>query len=285
MEKKEHMKVFNGKAIYNPSGKAGEYSYWACNFYNGCSNGCTYCYLKNGALAHTLGGDKPTLKKCFKDENHAIEVFIKELKANLHELQKHGLFFTFTSDPLIMETIHLTTQALVLCMYYKIPVKLLTKSALFIDGYVHENSGIYDYFEIFKNFKDYVAFGFTLTGHDELEPNASPNAERIEAMRKLHDAGFKTWASIEPIIDFESSKNMIDESFQYCDLFKVGLESGRKYEKKDLVEFIEWNLCIPVFYEEKVKFYFKDSLLKQAGISRSELPSNCVGRDYNMFSQ
>ncbi|KAA6320448.1 hypothetical protein EZS27_029784 [termite gut metagenome] len=38
-------KPFNGKAIYNPSGKAGEYSYWACNFYNGCSNGCTYCYL------------------------------------------------------------------------------------------------------------------------------------------------------------------------------------------------------------------------------------------------
>jgi hypothetical protein len=26
------MKTFNGKAIYNPSGKAGEYSYWACNF-------------------------------------------------------------------------------------------------------------------------------------------------------------------------------------------------------------------------------------------------------------
>ena len=24
-------KNFKGKAIYNPSGKAGEYSYWACN--------------------------------------------------------------------------------------------------------------------------------------------------------------------------------------------------------------------------------------------------------------
>jgi hypothetical protein len=32
------------------------------------------------------------------------------------------------------------------------------------------------------------------------------------------------------------------------------------------------------------KFYFKDSLLKQAGISRSELPGNCVGRDYNIFT-
>jgi hypothetical protein len=27
------MKRFNGKAIYNPQGKAGEYSNWGCNFY------------------------------------------------------------------------------------------------------------------------------------------------------------------------------------------------------------------------------------------------------------
>jgi len=48
-------KQFKGKAIYNPSGKAGEYSYWACNFYKGCSNGCTYCYLKKGVLALAFG--------------------------------------------------------------------------------------------------------------------------------------------------------------------------------------------------------------------------------------
>jgi hypothetical protein len=35
----------------------------------------------------------------------------------------------------------------------------------------------------------------------------------------------------------------------------------------------------------KAKFYFKDSLLKQAGINREDLPSNCVGRDYNMFNR
>ncbi len=67
--------MFKGKAIYNPSGKAGEYSYWACNFYVGCSNGCAYCYLKKGRGAKILGGDCPTLKKCFKDESDAIQVF------------------------------------------------------------------------------------------------------------------------------------------------------------------------------------------------------------------
>lgn len=29
--------------------------------------------------------------------------------------------------------------------------------------------------------------------------------------------------------------------------------------------------------------YFKDSLLKQAGVSRSELPDNCVTPDFNLF--
>ncbi|MCL2434964.1 MAG: hypothetical protein FWD09_02345 [Lentimicrobiaceae bacterium] len=69
------MKKFKGKAIYNPSGKAGEYSYWACNFYTGCSNGCQYCYCKRGVMAHTWS-DTPKLKACFKNKAHALEVFV-----------------------------------------------------------------------------------------------------------------------------------------------------------------------------------------------------------------
>ena len=102
------MKTFKGKAIYNPSGKAGEYSQWACNFYVGCSNNCTYCYCKKGILAGAMGQNKPQLKKCFKDETHAIEIFKKEVESNLSELQKHGLFFSFTTDPMLPETIELT---------------------------------------------------------------------------------------------------------------------------------------------------------------------------------
>ena len=127
--------------------------------------------------------------------------------------------------------------------------------------------------------KRHIAFGLTLTGHDELEPNASTNAERIEAMRKLHEAGFKTWASIDPIIDFESSSDMIGATMDFCDLYKFGLESGKKYDRKELFSFIE-NILLQV----KSKIYFKDSLLKQAGISRSELPDNCVDRDFNLIN-
>ena len=71
-------KRYNGKAIYQPKGKAAEYSPWACNFFTGCSNDCSYCYCKRGVLNH-YWSTNPKLKKRFKDEGHAIEVFNKEL--------------------------------------------------------------------------------------------------------------------------------------------------------------------------------------------------------------
>ena len=260
-------------AIYRPKKKAAEFSEYACNFYVGCSNGCTYCYLKKGIGCKTLGGNTPTLKKCFKDENHALKVFEKELKANLLELQKHGLLFSFTTDPMLTETIELTRYAISKCFQYSVPVKILSKVAP-VDSWFIDNIFIHAH-------KDYIAFGFTLTGHDELEPGASTNAERITAMKKLHDAGFKTWASIEPIIDLDSSMDMIADTRCFCDLYKIGLESGKKYRYGELISFIYW--CCNNCYIYGGKVYFKDSLLKAADINRSELPVNCVNRDYNIF--
>ena len=284
-------KIFNGKAIYTSKGKAGEYSKYACNFYVGCSNQCEYCYLRKGIGKATLGGDTPTLKKCFKDESHALEVFEKELKANLPELQKHGLFFSFTTDPFLTETIKNTIHAIMSCVENKVTVKILTKrSDFFIPtsrDYHGENLWKLMWGEIisleediFYEIAEYVAFGFTLTGHDEMEPGASTNWERIKAMRTLHNAGFKTWASIEPIIDFKSSTTMIDDAETAgCDLFKIGLERGKKYNKKECASFVHFiaSVCAS-------KIYFKDSLLKAAGIRREDLPANCVTSDYNIFN-
>lgn len=266
-------KTFKGKAIYNPSGKAGEYSYWACNFYNGCSNGCTYCYCKKGVLAHTMGGDTPTLKKCFKDENHALEVFERELLANVEELRKHGLFFSFTTDPMLPETIGLTRSSIDICMRSNVPIKILTKNARWVDG------ALFPWY--YRKFRNKIAFGFTITGHDELEPNASTNAERIEAMRKLYEAGFKTWASFEPIVLLSDTLNVFKLSVKYCNVAKIGLMSGKKYDKAEL----QWFIQQVIMEAGECKIYFKDTLLQQAGVSRESLPANCVGRDYSIFNE
>ena len=269
----------NGKAIYQPPGAAGEYAKYACNFYIGCSNQCEYCYCNRFKW-----GNVPKLKACFKNSPEcALQTFEKELEANLPELQKYGLFFSFSTDPMIANaTIYLTGRAVACCVHNAIPVKILTKRAdwldyhsYFTDFYCLESEKIL--------VKKYVAFGFTLTGHDEKEPHASTNAERIEAMRKLHEAGFKTWASIEPVIDFESSLNMILATKDFCDLYKIGLQSGKKYDKDDLLDFVD-DVIAKCSLRPTSKIYFKDSLLKQAGIERESLPANCVSREYNMFN-
>jgi DNA repair photolyase len=267
----------NGKAIYQPAGAAAEYAKYACNFYTGCSNDCAYCYCKKGVMARTWS-TTPKLKKCFKSEGHALKVFEKELKANLSELRKHGLFFSFTTDPMLFDRSGyenpLILVAINKCVFHSVPVKILTKRADFFDkawGYTIRNCT--------EKFKTHVAFGFTLTGHGELEPGASPNSERIQAMRKLHEAGFLTWASIEPVINFENSFNMIDESYKFCDLYKIGLLSGKEYDFGDLCSFVE-----DIYKTYRNKIYFKEGLLAQTDIVRSTLPANCVDRDYSLFN-
>lgn len=185
------------------------------------------------------------------------------------------MFFTFTSDPFLKETIDLTHDAIGTCLFFDIPVTILTKTTWWVNDFLvdinmHNNPN-----------QNRISYGFTLTGHDELEPGASTNQERIDAMRNLHKEGFRTWASIEPIIDIQSSYNMIYETKDFCDLYKIGLESGKKYVKSDLKDFVE--LIFTAFKNTNTKLYFKDSLLKQSGIERSTLPSNCVNSDYNMF--
>lgn len=266
------------KAIYKPRGKALEYAEYACNFYVGCSNECTYCYLKKGIGKATLGGNKPTLKKCFKNETDALEVFEKELKANLPELQKHGLFFTFTSDPMLPETIDLTLNAAGNAVHYGVPVKILTKCADWVCGFCGwiEKSNR-DNAE--REWRNMYAFGFTLTGHDELEPNASTNAERIQAMKDLHHCGFKTFASIEPVIDTIDSFQVICDTNGFCDLYKIGLLSGKKYDRNELQLFVEGVINQVEFYGAKI--YFKDSILNAINWNRDDLKKFqcCVDRD------
>jgi hypothetical protein len=70
----------------------------------------------------------------------------------------------------------------------------------------------------------------------------------------------------------------------FCDLYKIGLERGKRYNRKDLREFIDWTVNVSSASRLDGKFYFKDSLLKAAGIRREDLPANCVTRDYDIFN-
>ena len=270
--------IINGNALYTPKGAAREYAAVGCNLYTGCKHDCFYCYLKRGVLSHAMGGTEIKLKSCFKDDIHAGTVFDNELKKHLPYLQKVGIFFSFSTDPLISETRDLTKRCVFTANRNGVPVKLLTKNADFVHDEVFMS-----WLKLHDFRKDLVAFGFTLTGHDEMEQFASSNADRIAAMKELHELGFKTFASIEPIIDVPSSLDMIKQTITFCDLYKVGLRSGVKkdyYQDEDLLLLIKELATLHDTMGTKI--YIKNSLRKR--LQHPIIGCISVGPDYDLFT-
>ena len=269
--------VINGKTLYTPKGAAREYAAVGCNFYTGCPHDCEYCYLKRGAPSKQLGGTEVKLKKCFKNHEDAVMRLCAEMDKYKEYLQKVGIFLSFTTDPLIPETRELTKATIIHALSRSIPVMLLTKNADFVN-----NEVFMSWMKLVR--KDSVAFGFTLTGRNDMEPKASTNEERILAMLNLHKMGFKTWASIEPIIDIDSSLDMIQRTLGFCDLYKVGLRSGVKrdyYKDDDIMLMLQriWKYKMMDFG----KFYIKDSIRKRLN-NHPVIREITVSQDYNLFA-
>lgn len=268
------------KAIYQPKGKAGEYAAWACNFYTGCSNDCQYCYCKRGVLSH-VWSTTPQLKKCFKDTDDAIATFRRELDYYIanSSIQNRGLFFSFTTDPLLDETGGLTVEAAEYAIRNRVPVQILTKRAdgalRFVECLSQILGGIGPFHKI--------AIGFTLTGFDELETNASLTESRINAMRTIHALGLRTFASIEPMLDLSTTEDIINCTLGFCDLYKIGLLSGGKQpiDPKNLFSFIP-NITNKIS-NAGAKVYWKNSVIDLFGGAEFSHPA-CVGADFDIFS-
>lgn len=246
--------------IYKPKGAAGEYAVYAVNFFNGCSNGCSYCYNKRGVASKVCGAPMPVMRKGYKDENELWKAFCKELNKYINDIRKHELFLSFTTDPFLEKCIELTRSILFLAPLIKVHVYILTKTAF------PENLT----FSVCK----YIHIGVTLTGHDEMERYASSNVERIKFLKYLYNNGVDTFASIEPIIDFESSLRMIIEAAPYTDEFRIGLMSPYKkgrYAKEDTEEFVSKVLSLQKTYRFKVMWKSSfQKLAKEYGIELTE---------------
>lgn len=267
------------KAIYRPKGRAREYSPWACNLYVGCQNDCTYCFNKRGVLGSIMGGNEAVLKKCFKDKLDAFKTFMMELARYGDQIKKDGgLLFSFTTDPCLPETVKLNMACVKLATDAGIPCHILTKRADWITDTMAYLPSLYAAEKL-------VSVGFTLTGCDELEPGASPNTKRIEAMHLLHETGIKTFASIEPVIDFEKSFDMVRRSVRWCDHYKIGLLSGDRhaYDRYlmpyDLETFVfDVNELLT---ENKKTVYWKKSVTDAIGHPITD--PCCVDADYRLI--
>ena len=244
---------YHGKCIYKPNGKAGEYSAWACNLYNGCPHNCSYCYNNHSLMAATVGGTNVRLKKSLVDEPTAYEIFCKELQKYLAYIIAAGaLHFNFVGDSCHHETIVLNWKCIDYAISQGVCCQVLTKRADWLDHPAVQNA---------LGHPELLRVGFSLTGCDEQEPGASTNDERIWAMQQLHQAGIPTWASIEPILDPQRSLEMVARTIECCDHYKIGILSGKKaYTPQDIRMFVDAvNALNPksVYWKESLREFIK----------------------------
>lgn len=199
--------------IYEPRGKALEYSPLAANLYRGCSHACIYCYapsatFKKRDIFHSCEFIKPrvdVLKKFEKD--------CKKLAGD-----KREVLFSFTTDSYQKcETeLNITRQALEIALKYDLFPVILTKGG---------KRAVKD-FDILTKFKN-RKFGVSLT-HDvdsislKWEPGAALPNDRIDTLIEAWTLGIETFVSFEPVIDPESVLRLIDKTYEFVDFYKVG---------------------------------------------------------------
>lgn len=236
--------------IYQPKGKAREYSPLAANLYEGCNHGCLYCYAP-------LIRDKS--REVYSTSVEARRDVIHQLRRDCQKYawSKSQVLLCFMGDPYctLDETEKLTRSAIELFLEYKIPVAVLTKGG-------HRSLRDID---LLKQFGEHAKIGATLTFIDEdlslqWEPGAATGTERINTLRKQKKAGLKTWASFEPVIDPDQSLALIRETLDCVDEYKVGkLNNFRGLDKNvDWTAFLEE--AVSILRDAKKPFYVKDDL-------------------------
>lgn len=183
------------KSIFTKSGLPG--SDWVINPYNGCLFGCMYCYAAQIARWKHPNEEWGTYLDVKLNAPELLKQELAKLEKR-HKTKDFGsVFFSSVTDPYVgvEAKYQLTRRCLeVLADFgYAGAVSVQTKSPLVTRDI--------DMLARPKN----VSVGFTITSLDDkisafLEVMAPPISHRLEALKKLHDAGISTYAFVGPIL-------------------------------------------------------------------------------------
>ncbi len=201
---------------------------YALNAYVGCGHNCLYCYAK--------------FMKRFTRHREPWGAFV-DVKVNAAELlarevnkkKKGRVWISGVCDAYqyLEKKYELTRKCLTILVENKWPVTIQTKSPLVLRD-----------IDLLKKAAD-VEVGFTITTADEkvrkiFEPGAPAIAERVEALKVLHDEGISTFVMIAPLLPHAEGlvdllKGKVDHvlidryNYHYADWAykKYGMEQAR----------------------------------------------------------
>ena len=185
------IKDIEAKTALQPSGLLG--LDYALNPYKGCEHACAYCYSP-----FILKETRPW--GTFVDvRSNLPTVLAKELGSKKKGVVGIGTV-TDPYQPVEAET-KLTRLCLEVLLQKDWPIVIQTKSALVTRD-----------LDLLSKFSK-VEVGMTITAMDDkarklYEPLTSPVNAQFKALKKLNDAGIKTWVYVGPIIPFVTEKGL-----------------------------------------------------------------------------
>ena len=195
--------------IYEPRGRAREYAPLACNLYRGCSHRCSYCYAPD--VIHSKRDD-------FVQPQTRGDDFIGRLSREVARHPGHGerVLLCFTCDPYQQFDVEqeITRRA----------IQVLHGSGYLVEVLTKGGSRALRDLDLLGGGD---AFASTLTLLDdsrslEWEPEAALPSDRIATIKAFHDAGIETWVSLEPVLAPTVALEIIRQTNEFVDLFKVG---------------------------------------------------------------
>lgn len=168
---------------------------YSVNVYRGCTHACTYCFSR--PTHEYLGWGAGT------DFERKLVVKVRAAELLRQELMRPSwngelLVFSFTSDPYVPLEAHygLTRKCLEVCLEFRNPVSLITKSAL-----VRRDIDVL--IELHKQAAAEVFFSIPFADHETaraLEPFAPSPDARFKAMEELARAGIPVGLAVAPVI-------------------------------------------------------------------------------------
>ena len=175
-----------GKLVEGNEGNKCNYPYRLDTYGCGCQHDCSYCYAKSLLSFRDLWNPKQPSVANINDISKEIKKIPKDIKA----VRLGGMTDCF--QPL--EKLHrVTYKTIRLLNKRRIPYLIVTKSAMVADD---------EYMTILD--KELAHIQITVTTLDDnlcrIYEKASPPSKRVEAIKKLQDAGFDVQLRLSPFI-------------------------------------------------------------------------------------
>jgi len=222
-----------------------EWTDYNTNICKGCAHNCKYCY----ARLMTKGFEpKPLDWRDVKMVENAVELAGRNIRA----LRPGRIMFCSMTDPYqpIEAETQLARRVLEVLLDSPFHILILTKSPLVTRDY-----------DLIQG-RGNVQVGFTITSLNDIpfwEPYAPGNTKRIEALKKAHDLGIKTFASVEPWIPRVTYPRSIVEKLRaFVDRLIIGSMQyhavPRAFYPERLLGLVRW------LETNKINYYLKKEL-------------------------